>query len=73
MSNAVLAEDKMEEIAHEVEKIQEAFIALRDSRLTRRAVVLLVHDMTKIGKRDIEKMLDSLPHLADHFLKPNDE
>ena len=66
---AAVAEDRTEEIAEEIEKLSKVFTALEDSRLSRRALVLLIHDMTKVGKRDIETLLDALPNLADHFLE----
>jgi hypothetical protein len=72
MSNTVVAEDRLDEIAAEIEKLSKLFIAVKNSRLNRRAVVLLIHDMTKVGKRDIEKLLDALPDLADHYLKQDD-
>lgn len=62
---AVTAED----LAKEIEKLSRVFKALDDSRLQRRTVVLLLRDMTKVGKRNIEEILDALPKLADRYLK----
>lgn len=64
--------DQIDKIVYEIQKLSKVFTALRDSKLTRRAIVLLIHDMTKVGKRDIETLLDALPDLTGHFLKDED-
>jgi hypothetical protein len=71
--DVAVAEDRTDEIADEIKKLSKVFTALRDSRLNRRALVLLIHDMTRVGKKDIEKLLNALPDLADHYLKPEDD
>lgn len=43
---------------------------LNASRLRREAIVLLLHDASKVGKPDIRAILDSMDRLEDIFLKP---
>lgn len=61
-----------EELAEEIEKLTKVFRALGDSGLRRRTIVLLLHDMTKVSKRDIIKILDAGPKLAERYLEPED-
>ena len=68
-SPAVEAACIAEDLAEEIVMLSKAFKALDSSRLNRRAVVLLVHDMTKLPKRHINSILDALPDLADRYLK----
>lgn len=39
-----------------------------DSGLTRRAIVMMLHDVTRVKKTYIEKLLDCAPLLAERFL-----
>lgn len=43
---------------------------LKDSRLTDRAIILLIADMTGLGKGTIRRILNALPGLEAAFLKP---
>ena len=43
---------------------------LNASRLKREAIILLLHDASKVGKPDIRKVLDSLDQLEPMYLKP---
>ena len=61
-----------EELEAEIEKLTKIFRALRDSRLKRRTLVLLLHDMTKVSKKDINKILDAGPKLAERYLELGD-
>ena len=58
-----------EDIAVEVEKISDAFAAIKNSRLNRRAITVLLHDLTGLPKRDIQLLLDMAPNLAQHYVK----
>ena len=58
-----------EDIAAEVENISAAFTAIKNSRLTRRAIIVLLHDMTGLPKRDIQTLLDLAPDLKSHYIK----
>lgn len=40
------------------------------TRLTRKALVVLIHDQSHIGKRDIEIVLNNLESLEKDWLKP---
>lgn len=64
--------DTADGLADEITKLSVIFTALENSRLKRRTLVLLIHDMTKVGKRDIHDILDAIPNLADRYLKTED-
>lgn len=43
--------------------------AINNTRLTRKAVVVLLHDYSKLAKRDIEAVLDAMENLEAAYLK----
>lgn len=51
-------------IADQIEQLAAAADALRTSGLTDHALVVLLHDFTGLGKRDIRLVLDALPRLG---------
>lgn len=57
-------------IAQSIVDLAEGMKKLNSTRLTRRAIVLLIHDQSKVGKRDIEIVLNNLEQLEDLWLKP---
>jgi len=64
--------ESTELIAESIIKIAEGFDKINKSQLTRRAIVLLLHDAigsTKIGKKEIEMVLDAAPQLKKHYIK----
>ena len=61
--------EPLEIIADAVIKVADGLEAINRSRLSRRAVVLLLQDATKLGRRDIEAMLDAGPLLKDYYIK----
>lgn len=56
-------------LANCIAHISRSIRALRAGRLTDRAIVTLVHDDTKVSKRTIEAVLNSLDHLEQTYLK----
>ncbi len=56
-------------IATAIAQIAEGMKALNNSRLSRRAVVVLIHDQSKISKRQIEIVLNNLTDLEADWLK----
>lgn len=42
---------------------------IKESRLKRRVIVLLLHDMTGVNMGSIQSILDALPLLEKEFLK----
>ncbi len=60
------AESK-EILAASIVRISEAFTALKSSGLNKQAIVVLLHDQTKIAKRDINIILDSLARLKGWY------
>ncbi len=65
--------DVCEDIAVEIERLSKLYEAFDQSRLTRRAIVLLIKDITGIKMSTIGVILDALPRLKEHFLKEPDE
>lgn len=51
-----------------IRKVHDAVERLQSAGLARRALVLMLHDITKVSKKDINALLDALPTLADRFL-----
>ncbi len=62
---ATLAED----VAIEVERLARVFQALKDSSLKQRFLVTLIWEVTRIPKKHVKVLLDSLPDLHKHILK----
>lgn len=61
--------ESLELIAQSIIEISDAFQKINSSRLKRRAVVLLIKDITGIGVREIELILDNAPKLKDYYTK----
>jgi hypothetical protein len=61
-----------EELADAVRRIEAAMTTIVESGLNRRALVTLIHDDCKVGKRDISKVLDSLEQLGVTYLNYED-
>lgn len=64
--------DSVQLIADAILKVSEAFEQLENSRLTRRAIVLLLQDsigVARISRTEIESVLDYAPKLKDLYLK----
>lgn len=57
-----------EKIAAKIREIGELGKRIEKSGLSRRAAVLLLHDMTGVGKPDCRAILDALPNLPKFFL-----
>ena len=50
-------------------KIHDALDKLTASGLTKRALVVLLHDATSVNRRDISAILDALPRLKQWYTK----
>ncbi len=64
--------EPVELIASSIIGVAEAFEKINNSRLSRRAVILLLHDLigpTKINKKQIELILDNAPLLKKYYIK----
>lgn len=57
-------------LAQAIVDISEGMKKLNASRLTRDTIILLLHDSSHVGKRDIGYVLASLDQLERTFLKP---
>lgn len=63
------AVDAAEQIAAHIQALAYHSNILLNGRLKKDAVIILLHDMTGIGKRDIARVLDALPQLSARYLK----
>ena len=61
--------ESTEILAEAIVRIGEAAARLNASGLNRKAIVLMLHDATKVGKKDIETVLDALPRLRGWYCK----
>lgn len=61
--------EPVEIIAQHIADVADAMKAINSTRLSRRAICLLVRDQTGLGICDISKVLDSLSDLEKDYLK----
>lgn len=61
--------EPVEIIAQSIIEIAAAMRRIDSSRLTRKAIVALLHDTSKISKRDIDCILDHLAYLEKAWIK----
>jgi len=59
----------VEIIAESIEKIAKAMQIINNTRLTRRAIITLIHDHSKVSKKQIEVVLNNLDRLEEIWLK----
>lgn len=59
-----------EEIAKDIQSIAEAMRSIDRTRLSRKAIVELIHSHSRVGKRDIEYVLNNLATFDQIWLKP---
>lgn len=57
-------------IATSIVQIAEAMKAINSTRLTRRAIIALIQDQSKLPKKTIEIVLNNLDALETDWLKP---
>lgn len=60
-------------IANSIVAISDAMRRIESTRLTRTALVTLIHANSKVPKRDIELVLNNLDDLEHTWLKPKTE
>jgi hypothetical protein len=61
--------EPLEVIAQSIVDISDAFKKINESRLSRKAVVLLLQDLTRLSQRDINLVLDAAPKLKQFYVK----
>ncbi len=64
------APEPVEIIAAAILDIADGMKTLSRSRLSRKAIVALIHDQSKLARRDIEIVLNNLETLERDWLKP---
>lgn len=67
-----LGDNYLEVVASSVIKLADGLKKMNDSGLTQRAIVLLLHDATGVNKKDIVKILEVAPLLAERYVRPNE-
>lgn len=61
--------EPVEIIAKAIIDISVAFERIKNSRLSQKALVLLIQDQTRISQRDIIAILDIVPKLKDIYIQ----
>lgn len=56
-------------LAEAIVRIGDAVTKLNNSGLNRKAIIILLHEATKVGKKDIETILDALPRLRGWYCR----
>lgn len=64
-----MGEKNIEDIADHIVKISDASAKMLGAGLTMKALIILLHEETKVSKRDIEKVLNALPKLRELVFK----
>jgi hypothetical protein len=62
--------EPLEVLASAIITISDGFDKINKSSLSRKAVVLLIHELTRVPKGHIEAILNAAPLLAKHYTKP---
>lgn len=57
-------------LATAILKVAEGMAAINKTRITREAIVTLIHDYSKVPKRDVRIVLANLDSLERQWLKP---
>lgn len=60
-------EEPLSVIVSSLHKVADGFDQINESGLSRRAIVLLLHDATRVGKKDIDAILDAAPLLVERY------
>lgn len=61
--------EPLEVLAQAIIDVAEAFENINKSRLSRRAVILLLKDITKLSVADIDTVLNCAPLLKKYYIK----
>jgi len=59
-------------VASSIVKLAEGITAINESGLSNRAIVLMLHDATGVNKKEIIKILDAAPLLAERYLRSDE-
>lgn len=59
-------------VANSINKIADSILAMNESGLTQRAIVLLLHDATGVNKKEIVKILEAAPLLSERYIRPQE-
>lgn len=57
-------------VADSILKLADSIVALNNSGLAQRAIVLLLHDATGVNKKEIVKILEAAPLLSERYIRP---
>lgn len=63
--------ESLELLAKSIIEVSAAFDKINKSSLSRKAIVLLLNNMTKVPMAHIEAILDAAPLLVKHYTKPS--
>lgn len=60
-------------LADSIVKISDMADKFFSTQLNKKCIVLLLHDITRLPRRDIEMVLDNLPKLKSYYIKKDYE
>jgi hypothetical protein len=60
---------QLENLTEEIRKVSQLGKAIRDSKLTQKALVILLAEMSNVSRPDIRIILNNLPLLEKEYLK----
>ena len=66
-------ETPLKVVVSAIHKVSDGIDKINESGLTERAIILLLHDATKVSKSDIKKVLEAAPLLAERYTRNPDE
>jgi 3-phenylpropionate/cinnamic acid dioxygenase small subunit len=66
-------ESFIEKFSREIRYIADVMKQLENSKLPEHTIILLIHDKTGIGKKDIKTILSTIRNLDEIYLKPYDD
>ena len=64
---------ELEEIRTAIKKVSQVGAKLTKSGLTERAIILLLHDLTGVNKRDIKTILENIGNLKAVYLNESEQ
>lgn len=59
-----------EVLAQHIQQVSESMAQINRGRLKKDTIILLIHDITKLPRRDIKKVLDACEVLGNVYVKP---
>jgi hypothetical protein len=65
-------ESTSEKLAREIRMLSRAFKKMSTSGLKKETIVLLVHNLSNVGKPDVRAVMNALERMETEYTKPED-